>query len=148
MVFRFIIILIFLAACNNQKTISPETKALNSYLAANGITLEEKNALLFIPKVGCGECVKSAWELFKKRYYANITFVTDNQFTEQSKNPKKNRLIIENENSKKKLEDLFFMDIYPLLILMNENKEIIHIDKLSPGNEEVFLNSFEKTVNN
>ena len=139
-------LVLFAVACQTDK-FSKETKQLQHYFSANFtdivLTRETGLKVLLIPSIGCSPCIKKGWDFYHENKVTDIIFITNDQYP---KDEKREGLYFEKEDAQLKMNDLFFLDIYPLLIRLDEAGRIESLFHLSPGEEDVFQHELQSGI--
>ena len=140
------IILIFYS-CSNDKVYVLESSLLKNYIKSefsnDEIGFNLNIQIVLIPSLGCSPCVKKIWKYYEENNLSNTIFISS-----KSNNAKGhsivNKLLIENDDINGSLDELIFMDIYPMLIQFDNEGDIILMEELSPRNEKKFKKSLFK----
>lgn len=137
----FLSCLLFLS-CSKSKY-EQEAVAFSKYMQVNFpkvLQNEAAHQILIIPPVGCKGCISKAWDLYQNNSIKSLTFITKDSLEKTNLAFSKHTFLVESDTSFSKFDDLFFVDMYPLLICLSEDGEITEMINLSPEGEKKFLN--------
>lgn len=111
---------------------------MNEYLAFNFAEEElqeiEGLKIVLIPEIRCCACVKNAWDIIERCSNDQKTFVISANLNDLDKAYSK--ILVEEPESNMAMEDLYFLDIYPLLVCYDTDGNITTLTPLTPADDQ------------
>lgn len=138
--FRFFILFILLVSCKETR-FSEEENVLNRYLKQFESKKHKSDIYIYLPNKGCKGCILKLRDKLKTcKNNSNTTIITPDSNYHQFLSHF--HVLNEDESTKIKFGELFFVYIYPIFIHLKDGKIIEKIE-LTPENEHLFFEKIE-----